>query len=347
MKPGESILESAPMKRTDLIYHYPDKLVAIEPSRPTRVMWVDPQNSSPEELTIDQLIDKIPSGDVFVINNTKVLKRRVFTDTGLEILFLNQEEDKNWNVLFPAKKINVGDEINLPGSFKMTLLSKGLPQKVSVFPEITDSDFERIAELPLPPYIQKARHERHNNKKDDQWYQTAWAQKSGSLASPTASLHFTAEHIQKLKERNVVVLSTTLHVGLGTFLPVKADDLDHHEMHAEVYDVDQKVWEEILFAKKNNRGIWALGTTVTRTLETVARTGNLSGESQLLLQPGSDFKIVNRLLTNFHQPESTLLALVSAFSNLETVKKNYQWAIEREFKLFSYGDLSVWLSSHV
>jgi S-adenosylmethionine:tRNA ribosyltransferase-isomerase len=136
-------------------------------------------------------------------------------------------------------------------------------------------------------------------------------------------------------------------VGLGTFLPVKADDLDHHEMHAEVYDVDQKVWEEILFAKKNNRGIWALGTTVTRTLETVARTGNLSGESQLLLQPGSDFKIVNRLLTNFHQPESTLLALVSAFSNLETVKKNYQWAIEREFKLFSYGDLSVWLSSHV
>lgn len=334
------------MKLSDLQYSYPEELIALEPARPTRVMWVN-SNDQPVEISVSDLLNKIPSGDVLVINDTKVLKRRVFTADGLEILFLDQKVDQakhnTWSVLFPSKKFKVGDEIILPNGSKMILLEKGLPQKVKVIPELTENDFEKFGELPLPPYIQKAREARHNIEADDQWYQTAWAEKAGSFAAPTASLHFSESDIEFLEKKGVQVLKITLHVGLGTFLPVKTDDLDDHQMHGEVYQVDQSVWDKVLDAKKSGCGIWALGTTVTRTLETIVRTAELSGESKLLLQVGSEFKIVNRLLTNFHQPESTLLALVAAFSGLDHVKACYQWAIERKYKLFSYGHLSVWL----
>ncbi len=331
------------MKLADLKYDFPESLIALEPSRPTRVMWVE--NNQPHEITVQDLISKIPAGDVLVLNDTKVLKRRIFTEDGLEILFLDQDADLNWNVLFPSKKYKINDQIALPHGFKMTLLEKGLPQKVKVSPQITEKDFESIGELPLPPYIQKARNARHNVDADEKWYQTAWAENAGSYAAPTASLHFTDHDIQSLKNKGVEVLKITLHVGLGTFLPVKVEDLDQHVMHSEIYDVSESVWNRVLEANKNHRGVWALGTTVTRTLETIARNGVLSGESNILLQAGSEFKIVNRLLTNFHQPESTLLALVAGFSNLETVRQCYLWAIERKYKLFSYGDLSVWVKS--
>ena len=337
------------MKLSDLKYGYPENLIALKPSRPTRVMWVD-ESGSPSEITIDDLIKKIPKGDVVVINDTKVLKRRVFVDhsgSDLEILFLDQlsgRQEKNyWKVLFPSKKFSVGDSVILPNGVKMTLIEKGLPQIVSVDRQLTENDFEQMAELPLPPYIQKARGERHNNVDDKNWYQTAWANKAGSFAAPTASLHFSENDLLNLEKNGVHVLKITLHVGLGTFLPVKVDDLNDHQMHGEIYEVSKDVWSKIIDAKKQNQKIWALGTTVTRTLETIARTNELSGESKILLQVGSLFKIVDRLMTNFHQPESTLLALVSGFSNLEIVKRNYQWAIEREFKLFSYGDFSVWI----
>ncbi len=330
------------MKVSDLEYNYPEKLIALEPSRPTRVMWVEAEHD-PREISLQDLIQKIPTGDVFVINDTKVLKRRVFAENELEILFLNQTENGLWNVLFPSKKFYIDDQIRLPNGSVMTLIEKGLPQKVKVEPNLTEKDFEKFGELPLPPYIQKARDQRHNISQDEKWYQTAWAQKAGSYAAPTASLHFSKNDIQTLKNNGVKVLKITLHVGLGTFLPVKVEDLDQHQMHGEIYEVSTDIWEQILTAKKENKGIWALGTTVTRTLETVARTNQLVGESKLLLQAGSEFKIVNRLLTNFHQPESTLLALVAGFSGLEKTKKCYQWAIEKEFKLFSYGDFSVWI----
>lgn len=338
------------MKLSDLRYDFPEDLIALKPSRPTRVMWVE-KNQNPVEIAVADLIEKIPAGDVLVINDTKVLKRRIFAADDLEILFLDHEttdqttnqRNKIWNVLFPSKKFHVGDQIQLPNGSVLTLLEKGLPQKVKVEPDLSESDFEKYGELPLPPYIQKARHERHNVKDDEKWYQTAWAENAGSYAAPTASLHFTDQDLQKLKSRGVEVLKITLHVGLGTFLPVKTEDLDNHQMHGEVYQVSEPVWQKILTAKKNHKSIWTLGTTVTRTLETVARTEQLLGESKLLLQAGSEFKIVDRLLTNFHQPESTLLALVAGFVGLEKTKSSYQWAIERKFKLFSYGDLSVWI----
>ena len=328
------------MKLSDLKYDYPEELIATSPSRPTRVMLVNPEGQ-PSETTISQLIEQIPAGDVLVLNDTKVLKRRVFAGD-LEILFLEELPNGQQKVLFPSKKFKVGDDITLPNGAKMKLLEKGLPQLVEVTPRLTESDFDKFGELPLPPYIQKARSARHNVDADESWYQTAWAVNPGSFAAPTASLHFTDTDLKKLEAKGVKVLKITLHVGLGTFLPVKTENLDDHKMHAEVYDVPADVWLEIEKAKAKKYKIWALGTTVTRTLETVARTKELSGASEILLQEGSEFLVVDRLMTNFHQPESTLLALVSGFSSLHTVKKNYAWAIERKFKLFSYGDFSVW-----
>ncbi|MEK6628072.1 MAG: tRNA preQ1(34) S-adenosylmethionine ribosyltransferase-isomerase QueA [Bdellovibrionota bacterium] len=334
------------MKLSDLTYEYPEDLIATFPSRPTRVMRVQ-ANNSPEEITLNELLKSIPEADVLVINNTKVLKRRVFTDQEVEVLFLdnidNNKASNTWKVLFPSKKNAIGDILNLPNGFKMKLLEKGRPQIVEVSPAISDIDFAQMAELPLPPYIQKARQQRHNAQDDEAWYQTAWAKIDGSMAAPTASLHFSNDDIQSLKNRGVQVIDLTLHVGLGTFLPVTVEDLNQHQMHSEKYEISSENWQNILNAKSNGKKIWALGTTTTRVLESVARTNLLFGATDILLQAGSEFKIVDRLLTNFHQPESTLLALVAGFSSLEKVKTSYAWAIEKKYRLFSYGDLSLWL----
>lgn len=334
------------MKLSDLDYKFPEELVATTPSRPTRVMWVE-QNLPPQEISLDEVLDRIPANDVLVINNTKVLKRRIFAENEIEVLFLDQvgenEKTNIWKVLFPSKKFALGRELQLPLGHRMKLIEKGRPQIVEVTPPLTEADFEKCAELPLPPYIQKARNARHNVKDDASWYQTAWASQPGSMAAPTASLHFSEAQIQSLREKGVRVVPLTLHVGLGTFLPVTVEDLDQHVMHSEIYDISAAHWNLILQARKSGQKIWSLGTTTTRVLESVARTGSLSGETDILLQVGSEFKIVDRLMTNFHQPQSTLLALVSGFAGLEKVQASYAWAIARQFKLFSYGDFSVWL----
>lgn len=336
------------MKKSDLRFTYPEELVAKEPKRPSRVLLFQ---DAPEEISWTDFLTRIPAGDVLVLNNTRVLKRRVFTPTGLEILFLNSADGQNWDVLFPAKKYALGSEIELPEGRRLTLLEKGRPQKVRTSDVLDEAYFSRVAELPLPPYIQQARGERHNVGNDQTWYQTAWAEKPGSFAAPTASLHFSKEDIQALKNRGVVVVELTLHVGLGTFLPVTTEDLNDHPMHEEYVEISLPVWQTILSARKQGKKIWALGTTVTRSLESAAleRLGDngktLSGFTRLLIQPGFEFRVVDRLLTNFHQPESTLLALVAGFAGLAQVKLAYEWAIERKFRLFSYGDLSAWLKN--
>ncbi len=333
------------MKLSELKYSFPESLIATEPSRPTRVMWVA-ADQKPVEKTIQDVITTIPAGDVFVINNTKVLKRRLFAEDQTEILFLDEIEKtaqhNTWKVLFPSKKLKIGDQIRLTNGFVLKLLEKGRPQFVEVTPAITEKDFEKMGELPLPPYIQKARSQRHTVLSDENWYQTAWAKKAGSMAAPTASLHFSEKDLENLKQKGVHVIELTLHVGLGTFLPVTVDDLNQHQMHSETYQIKPENWFQILAAKQNGKKIWSLGTTTTRVLESVARTNKLQGETDILLQVGSEFKIVDVLLTNFHQPESTLMALVAGFAGLKKVQSCYQWAIEKKFKLFSYGDFSVW-----
>lgn len=336
------------MLTRDLDFVYPESLIATAKSYPPRVMYVG-ADYQPTEITFAQLLERIPAGDVLVVNDTKVVKRRVFAGD-LEILFLNPLNDLEWQVLFPAKNLKIGDQIQLPMDVTAQLVEKGRPQKLKVSRALTEQDFEKFGELPLPPYIQKARGARHNQVEDDDWYQTRWAEKNGSLASPTASLHFRAGDIETLQQRGVIVKRLTLHVGLGTFLPLTAATLDEHPMHAETVTVPKDTWAAIESAHAHGRGVWALGTTVARSIESVARgllretTESYSGETKLFLRPGhGEWLRVNRLLTNFHQPQSTLLALVASFHSLESVKLCYQWAIQKSFKLFSYGDFSVWM----
>lgn len=335
------------MKLTDLDFAFPEELIATAPQKPSRVMWVE-GDIPPQEITLKDLLEKFSSGDVLVINNTQVLKRRVFAGD-IEILFLKQIDATTWEVLFPSKKFKVGAELSLPLGLMMTLVEKGRPQKVRLSQAVGEDYFQQVAELPLPPYIQKAREQRHTVDADESWYQTAWASTPGSFAAPTASLHFSKEDIERLIAAGVQVAEVTLHVGLGTFLPVTADDLNDHDMHEEYVEISASSWAVVERARGAGKRVWALGTTTTRSLESAAQgllagapESGFRGFTKLLIQPGYEFKVIDRLLTNFHQPQSTLLALVAGFSSLDRVKACYQWAIERKFRLFSYGDLTCW-----
>lgn len=335
------------MNLSELDYSYPDSLVATQRKHPSRILLVDA--GVPSELaSTHALIDLFREGDVLVLNETRVLKRRVFTDSGLEILFLKETSPNHWQVLCPSSRWKAGVEQVLPGGIRLKIVERGRIQTVESSERLTSEFFEQNGDLPLPPYIQKARNERHNRDVDQSEYQTVWAKKDGSLAAPTASLHFTDRDLQELKSKGVKIAKITLHVGLGTFLPITVDSLDDHQMHAEEIEIPREAWELILTAKKENHQIWALGTTVVRSLESAAcgllkesNTG-LEGDSSLFIRPGFEFQIVDRMLTNFHQPRSTLIALVGAFAGLETVKSAYAWAIDKKFRLFSYGDLTVW-----
>lgn len=343
------------MKKSDLNYQYPSELIATEPVRPSRILFVDKNPEVlPREIEKIDLFKQFTKGDVLVINQTKVVPRRVFVqddkDDLVEFLFLESLADRHWHVLFPAKKYKLNAKFKLPGGGIVELISKGRPQTILAEQDLSEAYFEKHAELPLPPYIQQARGQRHNLPEDKKWYQTAWAKEAGSFAAPTASLHFSQEDLLLLEQKGVEILKLTLHVGLGTFLPITAEDLTEHQMHSEFISIEKTVVEKIQQAKANGHHIWAIGTTAARSLESWAldylkldlNTQVYSGTSDLFIKPGFQWQIVDRLLTNFHQPESTLLALVAAFSDLNRVKAVYQFAIQERFRLFSYGDLSVW-----
>lgn len=325
-------------------------------------MFVDSSEASsgnsgakPREITRDELLALFRPGDLWVVNETCVLKRRIFTKQGLEILFIRalNVEQTEWEVLCPSSRWKPATSQTV-GSVSFELFERGRPQKLRSSVPLLADFFNELGELPLPPYIQKARGERHTRTEDDREYQSIWASKdpaqAGSLAAPTASFHFDEKFLSDLKSRGIETAKVTLHVGLGTFLPVTVENLEDHVMHAETAEVSKSTREKIAATKKAGGRVVAVGTTVTRTLEAMALghfdekpDGSLKGETSLLIQPGFDWKVVDVLLTNFHQPKSTLFALVSAFTSLETVHAAYQWAIQKRFRLFSYGDLSVWL----
>jgi S-adenosylmethionine:tRNA ribosyltransferase-isomerase len=326
------------LKTTDLDFDYPERLVAKFPEK-SRIMYFV---KTPSEITKLDLFEKIKAGDTLVVNDTKVIPRRVFSETqNLEVLFLNELQDNLWSVLFPASRLK-GKKLKFPGNLEAELVESGLPQKIHVTQKLNTEYFLNYGEPPLPPYIQKARNQRHCMEKDFEWYQTKWAEIEGSVAAPTASLHFSSSDLDSLNQMGVNIQKITLHVGAGTFFPVKTENLEDHPMHTEYFEIDSTTWENILKAKNNKKKIWALGTTVTRALESAALSGKQNGHTDLMITPGFDFQMVQGLLTNFHQPRSTLLALVAAFAGLENVKQAYQWAIEKKYRLFSYGDLTVW-----
>lgn len=329
------------MMLADLDYSFPTDLIALEPSRPTRVAWTEPGHE-PIELDLDRLLSRFAPQDLFVINESKVIPARVFSGEGVEVLFLRPRSPLEWEVLFPAREFKIGQSLQFPEGVEGTLTVKNLPQVLTLSREISPSYFEAHGEMALPPYIQDARGERHNRPQDRSVYQTSWARDPGSVAAPTASLHFQQEHLERIKN----VARLTLHVGAGTFFPIRTADIREHKMHSEIVEVPCELVERIEYTRQQGGRVWALGTTVARALESLPvlqRKGTrLVGETRLFVYPPFEFKNVDVLLTNFHQPKSSLLALVAAFAGLEQVQSTYKWAIERGFKLFSYGDLSAW-----
>ena len=329
-------------------YQVPEELIALQPQRPSRVLWSSGRSATPPcEISLENLLlEKFQPGDLLVINETAVLQRRIFAEDH-EILFLKQLSPFEWSVLAPIKTRKIGEVLNLPGGLTARILEKGRPQKLQVSEELQESYFQQYGALPLPPYIQKARGQRHNQPEDSSWYQTDWARVPGSLAAPTASLHFSVQDLRTLQSRGVQIEKITLHVGEGTFLPIEGS-LETHRMHQEEVYISQTTAQNLLKARAEGRRIWALGTTVTRTLESFAlglipeRADGFWGFTDLFIRPGHEWRLVGGLLTNFHQPQSTLLALVQSWAGKPRLQQAYHFAIEKRFRFFSYGDLSVW-----
>ncbi len=330
-------------------YEYPSDLVATVPAPISRIMYKK-EGEDPQEISWPSLLGNLKPEDLLVVNDTQVFKARVTAQNvnNFEILFIERLEPGVWKILCRSKKWPKIGTVNLPGDLSLKLVNKGSTQLVRLSREIEMDYFDQYGDMPIPPYILKARHKERNLITDNNDYQSVFAKNIGSIAAPTASLHFTENHIDTLKQRGVTVASLTLHVGIGTFLPIKVDDLDEHKMHSEWVSVPKNLIEQLSQCKKNGGRVWCLGTTSARALEAYANghlnesENNFSGETDLFIKPGYKFKAIDVLLTNFHQPKSSLLSMVSAFSTRESVMSAYQWAIGRSFRLFSYGDLSVW-----
>lgn len=336
------------MDLNELKFSYPEELIATTRASETRVLFSGP-GSEPTELSKKSILNRLNRNDCLVINNTKVLKRRIISEEGFEVLFIEKIDPKKWQVLFPASRLKKNKSLKLPDNVELSLVEKGIPQTIALSKEVGEDYFEHYGQMAIPPYIQKARNERSNVKEDASWYQTQWAVSPGSCAAPTASLHFNNNDIEELKSKGVIIAPVTLHVGLGTFLPIRDIDITNHQMHHEFVSIGNDSLQKIETVKNSSNKIWAMGTTATRALEslpfdyfTKQADGSLSGSTDLFLYPGKTFSYVDVLMTNFHQPASTLMALVAAFAGTERVKEAYAWAIENKFKLFSYGDLSVW-----
>jgi S-adenosylmethionine:tRNA ribosyltransferase-isomerase len=281
------------------------------------------------------LQDFLSPGDCLVLNDTAVIPARL-VENGIEVFLLRRIEENIWHALVkPGKKMREGDVAAFGGGAIRAKVSRVLEDGVReiVFSDDFDSLLEKHGTTPLPPYIK----EQANSTR----YQTVYAKHKGAVAAPTAGLHFTKAHLSNLRDFGVNIAYITLHVGLGTFRPVTDENIENHHMHSEFYSIDEKNAALINQVRQNNRKIIAVGTTCVRTLESAARNGIVvpqSGETEIFIRPGYEFKIVDALLTNFHLPKSTLIMLVAAFAGLENTKAAYAHAIEQEYRFFSFGD---------
>ena len=297
------------------------------------------------------LPDYLQSGDVLVLNDSKVFPARLIgsrQNTGgkAEIFLLNQKSEDMWECLVGRAKAKVGLVIEFDNELAAELVEKLDGNWLVRFDksgEELKGVINKIGRTPLPPYIKTEDSVDVRNR-----YQTIYADKSGSVAAPTAGLHFTKELLDKIKVKGVEIVYVTLHVGLGTFAPVKIDDITKHKMHSEYYEVDEGVWGSIQKAKKASRRIISVGTTATRVLESVSVSGKLSNWTDIFIYPGYEYKIVDSLITNFHLPKSTLLMLVSALlqdkgssDGVKDLKKIYQEAIDQKYRFYSFGDAMI------
>ena len=335
------------MKVSEFNYELPEELIAQTPIKKrdeSRLMVLNKQEQTIEHKTFKDIIDYLESGDVLVRNNTKVIPARLYgkkeTGANVEFLLLNNIEGDIWEcIVRPGNKLHVGTKVIFgEGLLKANILEimSGGTRKVEfryegIFNEILD----QIGLMPLPPYIRE-------ELKQKERYQTVYAKYNGSAAAPTAGLHFTEELLKKIQEKGIVIANVTLHVGIGTFRPVKEETVEAHEMHSEHYYIKQEDADKINQAKKNGKRVIAVGTTSCRVLETVAdKNGYIQateGDTQIFIYPGYQFKILDGLITNFHLPQSTLLMLVSALAKKDYIMKAYQEAVQEKYRFFSFGD---------
>lgn len=334
------------MNKSDFYYNLPEELIAqtpIEPRDHSRMLVYDRATGEIEHKHFYDIIDYLHEGDVLVINDTKVLPARIYgikEGTGAKIEFLLHKRIclDEWEVLVkPAKKATIGAVVRFSDELAATVtgyIGEGLRTVKFSYDGVFEDILSRVGEMPLPHYI----HERLN---DGTRYQTVYARESGSSAAPTAGLHFTPELLQKIKDKGVEIVKVLLHVGLGTFRPVKAENILDHKMHSEYYCVTPEAAAAVNKAKSEHRRVIAVGTTSVRTLESTCHDGKLnaeSGETSIFIYPPYEFKAVDALITNFHLPESTLIMLVSAFIGRENALKMYECAVENKYRFFSFGD---------
>ena len=336
------------MQLSDFNYELPQELIAQDPLEKrsdSRLMVVGREDGSIEHKHFYDIIDYVNPGDCLVINDTKVIPARLMgvkegTGASIEVLLLKRKEEKVWETLVkPGKKARIGARISFGDGLLVgeviDIVEEGNRLIRFEYEGIWEEILDKLGQMPLPPYIT-------HQLKDRNRYQTVYAKHDGSAAAPTAGLHFTEELLEQLKAKGVEIAHVTLHVGLGTFRPVKVDNILEHHMHSEFYVVEQEEADKINAAKKRGNRIISVGTTSTRTLESVADENGIvkagSGWTDIFIYPGYDFKVIDCLITNFHLPESTLLMLVSAFSTRENMLHAYEVAVEERYRFFSFGD---------
>ncbi len=334
------------LSTSDFNYYLPEELIAQTPVNPrdtSRLMVYDKTNDIVSDLHFYDVLNLLKKGDVLVVNNTKVLPARMYATSSfggkVEILLLKRIDLKRWEVMVkPGKKCKEGKSFIINEELSFTVLERTESGGRIVefhYDGVFEDIISRVGEMPLPPYI-------HEKLKDGNRYQTVYAKNLGSSAAPTAGLHFTTELIEKLKQKGVEFCEVELQVGLGTFRPVKVDDVTKHVMHTERYAITKENAEIINKAKRENRRVIAVGTTSVRTLETVADQNGFvkqcSGDTSIFIYPPYKFKCVDGLITNFHLPESTLIMLVSAFVNRDKILSLYERAVNEKYRFFSFGD---------
>ena len=338
------------MKVSDFDYDLPERLIAQHPSEKrdeSRLMVLNREKQTIEDKVFKDVIDYLNPGDCLVRNNTKVIPARLYgkkeTGANVEFLLLKRIHDDTWEVIVrPGRKLLKGakvifgdgileatiDDVLENGKRLVTLKYKG------IFSEILD----QIGLMPLPPYIKE-------KLKDKDRYQTVYAKYDGSAAAPTAGLHFTEELLEKIRQKGVEIANVTLHVGIGTFRPVKVENVEEHDMHSEHYYIKKEDADKINNAKKNGKRIISVGTTSCRVLESIADESGFvketEGDTSIFIYPGYKFKCIDSLITNFHLPESTLVMLVSALAGKDFILKAYKEAVEKEYRFFSFGDAMI------
>ena len=341
------------MLTKDFYFDLPDELIAQEPSEKRgedRLLVLDKNTGEYRDMMMSDFPSLLPENSVLVVNNSKVRKARTYAESietkgVVEFLFLGKNNDGTWKAMVTkSKRQKKGKRFVWKDKDQKPYVEAVIDKenedgtKDVLFDRDIDEDFfQTLGHVPLPPYIK-----RDDNWQDENRYQTIYAKKEGSVAAPTAGLHFTSDIMERIKERGIKIYEVTLHVGAGTFLPVRSEEIENHHMHTESYEISEETATALNKAKKEGKTIIAVGTTSIRTLESASgdsgMLSSLKGDTSIFIYPGYKFKFVDNLLTNFHTPESTLLMLVSALAGKDHIMAAYRHAVEDRYRFFSYGD---------